>query len=100
MRRAYLIAASLVAALWCTALAASSEPVTARVTYVTGASVYAFAIVLAVFLFGIGLGSRQIAPRLARARDPSRAGHRAQARHRPGARPGVRPRWSGDEGGR
>jgi spermidine synthase len=37
---------------------------------VTGASIYAFAIVLAVFLFGIGLGSRQAREML---RDASRA---------------------------
>jgi spermidine synthase len=39
---------------------------------VTGSTVYAFAIVLAVFLLGIGLGSRQAAVSLARASAPSK----------------------------
>lgn len=39
---------------------------------VTGASIYAFAIVLAVFLFGIGLGSRQARASLARPGGPAR----------------------------
>ncbi len=39
---------------------------------VTGATVYAFAVVLAVFLLGIGLGSRQAAELLRPGRDPRR----------------------------
>ncbi|MBL8862398.1 MAG: fused MFS/spermidine synthase [Planctomycetes bacterium] len=40
---------------------------------VTGASVYAFGIVLAVFLFGIGLGARQLAARRTRSGLPESA---------------------------
>jgi spermidine synthase len=49
------------------------EVVAARILVtVTGATVYAFALVLAVFLLGIGLGSRQAALQLAAGMEPER----------------------------
>lgn len=63
--------------LWASGLLGASSlalevVLTRLLIQLTGASIYAFSLVLAVFLLGLGLGARQAAGILARHRDPIR----------------------------